>query len=197
MGAKSRNFLFATLATEHGIPDFISFMRARNPVFWPKRGSKNRGFRALLRANHANHGLFIFKPGGRNSSAFWIPSISEMYPISRTTNSDYSCSEILGIGGMVLWLVSKAPLGCDHLVQTVKRFPIYNFGLVTAFRDRMTVFESGDFGVWPSRRQLTPLLERIWISPIDSVQNLCSPNEDLGSPNEPFVTHFRSDFKVT
>ncbi len=36
---------------EHGIPDFISFMpalRARNPVFWPKRGIKNRGFRALL-----------------------------------------------------------------------------------------------------------------------------------------------------
>ncbi len=35
----------------HGIPDFISFMpalRARNPIFWPKRGIKNRGFRALL-----------------------------------------------------------------------------------------------------------------------------------------------------
>jgi hypothetical protein len=32
---------------EHGIPDFISLMRARNPVFWPKWGIKNRGFRAL------------------------------------------------------------------------------------------------------------------------------------------------------
>ncbi len=34
---------------EHGIPDFISFMRARHPVFWPKKGIKNRGFRALWR----------------------------------------------------------------------------------------------------------------------------------------------------
>jgi hypothetical protein len=25
---------------EHGIPDIISFTRARNPVFWPKRGIK-------------------------------------------------------------------------------------------------------------------------------------------------------------
>ncbi len=36
--------------SEHGIPDFISFMpalRARNPVFWPKWGIKNRGFSAL------------------------------------------------------------------------------------------------------------------------------------------------------
>ncbi len=36
------------LLSEHGIPDFISFMRERNPVFWPKRGIKNRGFRALV-----------------------------------------------------------------------------------------------------------------------------------------------------
>ncbi len=33
---------------EHGIPDFISFMRSRNPVFWPKWGIQNRGFRALV-----------------------------------------------------------------------------------------------------------------------------------------------------
>ncbi len=33
--------------TEHGIPDFISLMRALNPVFWPKGGIKNRGFHAL------------------------------------------------------------------------------------------------------------------------------------------------------
>ncbi len=42
------NHLAKWLQTEHGIPDFISFMRARNPVFWPKRGIKNRGFRALV-----------------------------------------------------------------------------------------------------------------------------------------------------
>ncbi len=35
------------MRTEHGIPDFISFMRARNHVFWPKWGIKNRGIRAL------------------------------------------------------------------------------------------------------------------------------------------------------
>ncbi len=28
---------------EHGIPDFISFMRARNPVFWPKMGHQKSG----------------------------------------------------------------------------------------------------------------------------------------------------------
>jgi hypothetical protein len=31
----------------NSIPDFISFMRARNPGFGPKMGIKNRGFRAL------------------------------------------------------------------------------------------------------------------------------------------------------
>ncbi len=35
---------------EHGIPDFISFMRARNPVLWPKMGIRNRGFRALQKS---------------------------------------------------------------------------------------------------------------------------------------------------
>jgi hypothetical protein len=42
---------------EHGIPDLISFMpalRARNPVFWPKWGIKNRGFRALLQRYKRN-----------------------------------------------------------------------------------------------------------------------------------------------
>jgi hypothetical protein len=34
--------------SEHWIPDFISFTRARNPVFWPKMGIENRGFRALV-----------------------------------------------------------------------------------------------------------------------------------------------------
>jgi hypothetical protein len=32
---------------EHGILDFILFMRARNPVFWINGGIKNWGFRAL------------------------------------------------------------------------------------------------------------------------------------------------------
>ncbi len=36
------------LIAEHGIPDFISFTQARNPVFGPKMGIKNLGFRALI-----------------------------------------------------------------------------------------------------------------------------------------------------
>ncbi len=42
----------ASSCPEHWIPDFISFMRARNPVFWPKWGIKNRGFRALVMSLH-------------------------------------------------------------------------------------------------------------------------------------------------
>ncbi len=47
---------------EHGIPDFISFMpalRARNPVFWPKWGIKNRGFRALVASDRRQVECFL------------------------------------------------------------------------------------------------------------------------------------------
>ncbi len=38
--------LVQNITAEHGIPDFISFMRAQNR-FMTKRGIKKRGFRAL------------------------------------------------------------------------------------------------------------------------------------------------------
>ncbi len=37
MITKDNSMLSHVLLPEHGIPNFISFMRARNPVFWPKR----------------------------------------------------------------------------------------------------------------------------------------------------------------
>ncbi len=74
--------------TEHGIPDFISFMRARNPVLWPKRGIKNRGFRALEQKFGRVFSMHFFKGVSTRFGLRCIETTSNRYnksfvPISK------------------------------------------------------------------------------------------------------------------
>jgi hypothetical protein len=111
-------FIVYAFKPEHGIPDFISFMRARNPVFWPKWCVKNRGFRALIQTTFPAR-MSIFKSGLSGSGDYEMCNVNKAsqceHPV--TFKIDIAHSVVACSPADACMSCSLPKSSCDHLVK--------------------------------------------------------------------------------
>ncbi len=147
-------------------------MRARNPVFWPKMGIKNRGFRVLVVMT--------------SCVCFGEPILPIFYRLQSQGDMQlkppYNMRKTLekcnNIGFEPKWMVTS------HDLQRTRDYSNPGVKFASALPAIHAMFTC-------DRRSTRRMVCFRTFKTI-----LCSPNEDLGSPNERLGTSFRSGFQM-